>query len=417
MFDWHEQGLEVLGHIRTPDTMAIPFHWPFQAQQMKHVTSLLSTACLIALLGLFESSLTAKSMRKNKEARKANNITLNTDQELVALGVANIVGGCCMALPAFGGYGRSKLNLSTGGRTPMSNVLLSVITTASIMFLLPAFYYVPKGVLAAMIAVVGYSMIEECPHEIEFFTRIRAWPELFLMAIVFGATVFYSISLGMALGIGWSVLALVSHGSLRGVRIHDPSSDAWEVEELVQLKTVCPDRTLLITISGPLTFANTSALKDRLDALDQESTLRSTRHSHAHSHSHSHSHSSHPTHHPHHKAPSVTAALVFDMRACTNIDGCAIQVLTELAEHHHYSEDTDDPATGMTRIVFWGPVHPQCKSNVLHKLTLSGALELCGGADSSFVSSSGVEDLIAVLEDGSKGEAATADSVIASFDV
>ena len=72
-------------------------------------------------------------------------MSLSANRELVALGVANVVGGCFMALPAFGGYGRSKVNASTGGKTPMSSIILSLISIICVLFLLPYFYYLPVG--------------------------------------------------------------------------------------------------------------------------------------------------------------------------------------------------------------------------------------------------------------------------------
>ena len=102
----------------------------------------MSTSFLIALLGFFESSVAAKSLGASA-GDAIQNMSLSANRELVALGVANIVGGCFMALPAFGGYGRSKVNASTGGRTPMSSILLSVITIICVLFLLPYFYYLP----------------------------------------------------------------------------------------------------------------------------------------------------------------------------------------------------------------------------------------------------------------------------------
>ncbi|KAL1836979.1 hypothetical protein VTK73DRAFT_4861 [Phialemonium thermophilum] len=50
-----------------------------------------------------------------------------------------------MSLPAFGGYGRSKVNKATGGVSPMSSVFLSLLTLVCILFLLPYFYYLPVG--------------------------------------------------------------------------------------------------------------------------------------------------------------------------------------------------------------------------------------------------------------------------------
>ena len=111
---------------------------------MQHVREAMSTSFLIALLGFFESSVAAKSLGGG-EAKKdgLQGMSLSANRELVALGVANVIGGCFMALPAFGGYGRSKVNASTGGRTPMSSIFLSLTTVICILFLLPYFYYLP----------------------------------------------------------------------------------------------------------------------------------------------------------------------------------------------------------------------------------------------------------------------------------
>ncbi len=112
---------------------------------MTHIREAMGTSFLIALLGFFESSVAAKSIGggESKTGDGIQGMALSANRELVALGVANLVGGCFMALPAFGGYGRSKVNASTGGRTPMSGVLLSLITVICVLFLLPYFYYIP----------------------------------------------------------------------------------------------------------------------------------------------------------------------------------------------------------------------------------------------------------------------------------
>lgn len=68
---------------------------------------------------------------------------MSANREMIALGCANLVGASFMSLPAFGGYGRSKVNRATGGNSPMSSIFLSIITLLSILFLLPYFYYLP----------------------------------------------------------------------------------------------------------------------------------------------------------------------------------------------------------------------------------------------------------------------------------
>jgi MFS superfamily sulfate permease-like transporter len=70
-----------------------------------------------------------------------------------------------------------------------------------------------------MISVVAYTLVEECPHDIIFFLRLRGWTELVLMLLIFTTTIFYSLELGMALGIGLSVIILIRHATQPRIQI------------------------------------------------------------------------------------------------------------------------------------------------------------------------------------------------------
>lgn len=162
-FDWHGKGVDILGDIRPPKGInKFEPRFPFAKSNFEHASDAFGTAFTIALLGFFESCVAAKGLgagnvktetvqrtRKDgtieevEESDGIRGITVSSNRELVALGVANIVGGFFMAIPAFGGYGRSKVNASTGGRTPMSSILLSLITVLCTLFLLPYFHYIP----------------------------------------------------------------------------------------------------------------------------------------------------------------------------------------------------------------------------------------------------------------------------------
>lgn len=137
--DWEDQGLEVLGSVKAASGGIFEFRWPFQVAHMKHIRSAMSTSFLIALLGFFESSVAAKSLGGSS----IPGIELSANREMIALGTANLVGSMFMALPAFGGYGRSKVNKTTGAKTPMSSVFLSLFSLLSVLFLLPYFYFLP----------------------------------------------------------------------------------------------------------------------------------------------------------------------------------------------------------------------------------------------------------------------------------
>lgn len=145
---WDKKGLEILGPMKTGANGVFAFQWPFGSGYMKHVRTAMSTSFIIALLGFFESSVAAKGLGEGR-ADGVKGMAVSANREMVALGLANAIGGCFMALPAFGGYGRSKVNASTGARSPMSSVLLSIITFVCIAVFLPYLYYLPVSLLDA----------------------------------------------------------------------------------------------------------------------------------------------------------------------------------------------------------------------------------------------------------------------------
>jgi MFS superfamily sulfate permease-like transporter len=140
--DWEAKGLEILGPTEVSSGGLFSFTWPFQLAHMKHVRTALSKAFIIALLGFFESSVAAKGLGEGN-SNGIKGMYMSANREMVALGVANVIGGCFSALPAFGGYGRSKLSTQTGARSPMTSVFLSIITFTCVIVLLPYLYYLP----------------------------------------------------------------------------------------------------------------------------------------------------------------------------------------------------------------------------------------------------------------------------------
>lgn len=352
---WDEMGLEVLGEVKsTTNGNPFPFHWPFQVSHMKHVREAMGTSFLIALLGFFESSVAAKSLGGGEGKDGIQGIALSANRELVALGVANLVGGCFSALPAFGGYGRSKVNASTGGKTPMSSIFLSIITIICILFLLPAFYYLPKAVLSSMISVVAWSLIEEAPHDILFFIQIRGWTELGLMFIIFAATIFYSLTLGIAIGVGLSLLSVIKHSTRPRIQIlgRIPGTNRFENAEDNPDKLEFIEGCLIVKIPEPLTFANTGDLKNRLRRLELYGTT-----------------SAHPAL-PRVRSPEHNKNIIFDIHGVTSLDGSGTQVLEEIVRGYR--------ERGVRVFFSRGPLEG---TPVYELFQRSGILETIGGKD------------------------------------
>lgn len=65
----------------------------------------------------------------------------------------------------------------------MASVITGVTILLATFFLLPLLYHLPKAVLATIILLVVFTILQETPHDVKFFWRVRAWKELGLMLV------------------------------------------------------------------------------------------------------------------------------------------------------------------------------------------------------------------------------------------
>ncbi|XP_061536471.1 sodium-independent sulfate anion transporter isoform X3 [Phycodurus eques] len=109
---------------------------------------------VIPFMGLLESIAIAKAFARQ------NNYRIDANQELLAIGVTNILGSFVSAYPVTGSFGRTAVNSQTGVCTPAGGIVTSVIVLLSLAFLMPAFYYIPKASLAAVIICAVAPMVD-----------------------------------------------------------------------------------------------------------------------------------------------------------------------------------------------------------------------------------------------------------------
>ncbi|KAH7035905.1 sulfate transporter family-domain-containing protein [Microdochium trichocladiopsis] len=347
--DWEGQGVEVLGKVEAANGQLFAFRNPFQLAHLHHIRSSMGTSFLIGMLGFFESSVAAKSLGGGEVIE---GMQLSPNRELIALGTANLVGACFMAIPAFGGYARSKVNRSTGGKSPMSSIFLSLISVLAIVFLLDAFYYLPKSVLSALIMVVAFSLIEEAPEDIHFFLKIRGWTELGIMFGIILITVFFSLNLGIAIGIGVSLIQVIKHSTRARIQIlgRIPGTQRFANAEDHPDQLEFVEGCLIVKIPEPLTFANTGQLKSRLRRLEVYG-----------------SGNVHPALPPvRHSASNRN--VVFDIHGVTSMDGSAVQVLQEIVASYR--------ERGVR--VFFSRI-PSRKGSLWTLFERSGIVDLVGG--------------------------------------
>ncbi|XP_022063682.2 sodium-independent sulfate anion transporter [Acanthochromis polyacanthus] len=109
---------------------------------------------VIPFMGVLESIAIAKAFASQNDYR------IDANQELLAIGVTNIMGSFVSAYPVTGSFGRTAVNSQTGVCTPAGGIVTSVIVLLSLAFLMPAFYYIPKACLAAVIICAVAPMVD-----------------------------------------------------------------------------------------------------------------------------------------------------------------------------------------------------------------------------------------------------------------
>jgi SulP family sulfate permease len=122
------------------------------AMSWETVRNLFPAAVTIALLGAIESLLSATV------ADGAISDKHDSDTELVAQGIANLVTPCFGGIPATGAIARTMTNINNGGRTPVAGIVHAVVLLLIFFFLMPLAKYIPMACLAGVLAVVSYNM-------------------------------------------------------------------------------------------------------------------------------------------------------------------------------------------------------------------------------------------------------------------
>ena len=226
------------------------------ALSMEEILGLLPIGITIALVSFMESISVAKNFAR------ANRYEVDSNQELNALGLANVVGAFFQGYPVTGGFSRTAVNAQAGARTPLAGLLTAGVVVLTLLFLTPAFYHLPKAVLATIImtAVFGLVNVSEAKH---LWAVSR--PDFALMALTFVATLSLGIEQGIGVGVAASLLWFVWRTSRPHVAILGrlPGTDIYRNVERYP-EAARHEHLVALRIDAPLYFANTAFLRDTL---------------------------------------------------------------------------------------------------------------------------------------------------------
>ncbi len=252
-------GLETLG-VAIVGTVPVGFpSLTVPAFSMDDLTQIIPVVLVISLVGYMESIAIAKAIANKKQYK------VDSNQELIGLGAANIGGAFFQSFPVTGGLSRTAVNNQAGAETPLAAIISAILVALTVAFLTPLFYFLPKSVLAAIIIVAVSTLFDVNAMKHLWHTDRR---DLALLLITFAATLFLGIEDGIALGVIMSLVIVIynttkPHTAELG-RLGN--SDNYRNLDRYQEAKTDPD-LVIFRFDSPLYFASSNAFLDQSTAL------------------------------------------------------------------------------------------------------------------------------------------------------
>uniref|UniRef100_A0A8C5VD21 Solute carrier family 26 member 6 n=1 Tax=Microcebus murinus TaxID=30608 RepID=A0A8C5VD21_MICMU len=188
---------------------------------------------------------------------------VDSNQELVALGLSNLIGGIFQCFPVSCSMSRSLVQESAGGNTQVAGAVSSLFILLVILKLGELFKDLPKAVLAATIIVNLKGMLMQFADVCSLWKANRA--DLLIWLVTFVATILLNLDLGLAVAIVFSLLLLVVRTQLPHYSVLGrlPDTDIYrDVAEYSEAKEV--PGVKIFRSSATVYFANAELYSDAL---------------------------------------------------------------------------------------------------------------------------------------------------------
>lgn len=116
--------------------------------------------------GFLFALLYSVETRENNDNRifAATGASVDASQEMLTLGLCNVIGSLCKSMPTCGAFTRSAVSHVSGVKTPMAGLYSSIMTVLALSLLTPYFYYIPKATLAAVLVIAVVFMVNSRTH-------------------------------------------------------------------------------------------------------------------------------------------------------------------------------------------------------------------------------------------------------------
>jgi len=254
LFRLNHYGLTIVGDIPGGlPAFAIPAVSPADIRQ------LIPLMLVITIVSFVESVAVAQAIARRHSYR------IDSNQELIALGVSKLAGSLFQSYPTTGGFSRSAVNDLTGGHTGMASIITALIIVLTLFILTPLFYYLPVAVLAAIILVAIVSLFD-------LREMINLWrtdrKDLSMLMVTFISTLILGIQEGIAVGVTLSVVTVIYSSSKPHAAELGRLGETTTFRNVERYPEAVTDKNILIfRFDSPLYFASAGQFSLQLTEL------------------------------------------------------------------------------------------------------------------------------------------------------
>ncbi len=230
----------------------------------KYLPIIFKAGLVLAVLGAIDSLLTSLVADNISQTKH------NSDRELIGQGIGNAVAGLFSGLPGAGATMRTVINVKSGGQTPISGMVHSLVLLIVLVGAGPLAEKIPTALLAGILIKVGLDIIDWG------FLRRAHKLSLKTAAVMYGVllmTVFWDLIWAVLVGV--FIANMLTIDSITETQLEGMDADNPLDKENIQAKNLlpaeekdlldkCSGEVMLFRLKGPLSFGAAKGISDRM---------------------------------------------------------------------------------------------------------------------------------------------------------
>ena len=253
LFGLDRYGIAVVGRIPTGlPQLALPL------PTLADFDDLLAVALAAALLSFSDTMVTARAFAARNRQR------IDANQELLGIGVANLMSGVSQGLPISASDSRTAVVEAAGGRTQVASVIAAIVVAVVMLWLTQLLYWLPSAALGGILIASAWGLCDF--REFARLWRFRGISLAGALVTLVGVAVL-GIMEGILLGVAFSLVLLLRALAFPPDAVLGRTPDGEWRDPAHRPEAVPVPGLLVYRFAAPLFFANCELFRERIEAL------------------------------------------------------------------------------------------------------------------------------------------------------